>query len=135
MRMEESNEVRVKNEPIFDSQSISQTREATSGNNQQKKITIRSNNERSIKQESQPISISNSKRTREDYSSDDKEQPNKRKRQSILVKEEPIDNQIQTFKPQIEVKAEEKFSETEEFANKISAAFLNEETTKATTSK
>ena len=35
---------------------------------------------------------------------------------------------------EIEVKAEEKFSATEEFANKSSIAFLNEETTKATTS-
>ena len=45
-------------------------------------------------------------------------------RQSNKVKEEPID---------IEVKAEEKFSSTEEFANKASIAFLNEETTQETT--
>ena len=70
MNMEESNEVRVKNEPICDSQSISQNSET--------------------------------------------------KRHSILVKEEPI---------YIEVKIEEKFSSTEEFANKASIAFLNEETT------
>ena len=50
-------------------------------------------------------------------------------RQSILVKEEPIDNEIQTSKYQVEVKVEEKFSATEEFANKASIAFLNEETT------
>ena len=61
--MGESNEVRVKNEPICESQSIPDTKEAKS--------------------------------------------------QSILVK------------------AEEKFSATEEFANKISIGFLNEETTAA----
>ena len=74
--MEESNKVRVKNEPICDSQSIPDTKEA--------------------------------------------------KRQSMKVKEEPIDNEMQ--KSQVEVKAEEKFSATEEFANKASIAFLNEET-------
>ena len=57
--------------------------------------------------------------------------------QSELVKEEPIDSEIQ--KPsnahidlaseEFEVKTEEKFSATEEFANKTSIAFLNEETT------
>ena len=38
--------------------------------------------------------------------------------------------EMQTFNSQIEVKAEEeeKFSSTEEFINKISIAFLNEET-------
>ena len=77
--MEESNEVRVKNEPICDSQSIPDTKEA--------------------------------------------------KRQSNKVKEEPIDTDIQTAKSQVEVKAEEKFSATEEFANKTSIAFLNEQTT------
>ena len=46
------------------------------------------------------------------------------------VKEEPIDI---TSKSQIDVKAEKKFSETEEFANKTSIqtasiAFLNEDT-------
>ena len=65
-----------------------------------------------------------------------------RKVQSIKVKEEPNDIEMQTSK--IEVKAEEKFSATEEFTNKssiqtTSIAFLNEETTeetnKATTSK
>ena len=69
MNMKESKEVRVKNEPICESQSILQTSET--------------------------------------------------KRQSILVKEESID---------IEVKAEEKFSSTEEFANKASIAFLDVET-------
>ena len=67
------------------------------------------------------------KRTREDTSIND--QPNKRKRQSIVaikVKEEPS--------KEIVVKAEEKFSTTEEFANKrsiqsVSVAFLNEEKT------
>ena len=70
--MKESNEVRVKDEPICDSQWISQTSEA--------------------------------------------------KRQSI-------DNEIQTSKYQVEVKVEEKFTATEEFANRASIAFLNEETT------
>ena len=84
MNMEGSNKVRVKNEPICESQSISQTSET--------------------------------------------------KRQSILVKEDPIDIDIQKSKSQVEVKVEEKFSAIEEFANKISIAFLNEETTQATTS-
>ena len=46
------------------------------------------------------------------------------------VKEEPIDIELKTFNSQIEVKAEEeeKFSSTEEFTNKASIAFLNEET-------
>ena len=35
---------------------------------------------------------------------------------------------------EVEIKAEEKFSATEEFANKISIAFFNEEPTQATTS-
>ena len=82
--MEELNDVIVKNEPIcYSSQPISETREA--------------------------------------------------KRQSILVKEEPIDSKIAL--EEFEVKTEEKFSATEEFANKASIqttsiAFLNEETTK-----
>ena len=109
--MEVSDQVRVKNEPIFDSQSI--------------------------KHERKSIQINDSKRTRESISSDDNpnsEQPNKRKRQSIVamgIKEEPIDSEIQTSKSQIEVKVEkeEKFSATEEFANKASIAFLNEEET------
>ena len=71
MSIEVSNEVRVKDEPICDSQSISQT-----------KIVKK-------------------------------------------VKEEPIE--------EVEVKAEEKFSATEEFVNKISIAFLNEETTQQVT--
>ena len=60
----------------------------------------------------------------------------------MKVKEEPIDNEIQTSKPkEFEIKAEEeeKFSATEEFANKISIGFLNketnQETSQATTSK
>ena len=78
MKMEVSNEVRVKNEPFCYSQPISETREAK-------------------------------------------------------VKEEPIDIEIETSKSQIDVKAEKKFSETEEFANKTSIqtasiAFLNEDT-------
>lgn len=83
MSMEESNEVRVKDELICDSQSIPETKEA--------------------------------------------------KRQSKLVKKEPIDIEMQTSKYQVEVKSEEKYSATEKFANKSSIAFLNEETT-ATTS-
>ena len=74
MNIEESNEVRVKNEPICDSQSIPEIREA--------------------------------------------------KRQWKLVKDERIED--------IEVKAEEKFSATEEFTNGISIAFLNQETTHKT---
>ena len=53
---------------------------------------------------------------------------------SKKVKEEPIDNDIETSKShieskseEVEIKAEEKFSATEEFANKISIAYLNEE--------
>ena len=79
--MEVSEKVRVKIEPISDSQSNSQTRGV--------------------------------------------------KRQSIKVKEEPIDIEMQKAK-EIMVKVEEKFSATEEFANKISIAFLNEEITQAT---
>ena len=108
MDIDASKEVRVKDEPIYDSQSISDPRETTLSSNKPKKIT---NNEQSIKQERQFIPISDSKMTREDISSD--EQPNKRKRQSMKVKAEK----------------EEKFSTTGEFANKISIDFLNEETT------
>ena len=74
--MEESEEVRVKNEPICDSQSIPETREA--------------------------------------------------KRQSNKVKIEPIDNEMQTCKSEIEVKTEEKFSSSREEV--FSIPFLNEET-------
>ena len=86
MSLKESNEVRVKDEPISYNQSISQTIKAT----------------------------------------------------SKKVKEEPIDNEMQTSQIEsnsemVEIKAEEKFSATEEFANKASIAFLNEETS-ATTS-
>ena len=98
--MEVSKELRVKKEPIF------QTREAT----------MRSNYDQSVKHESQSIQIIDRKLTREDISSDN--QPNKRKRQSMKVKEE------------VEVKAEE-------FSNKrsiqsVSIAFLKEETTSST---
>ena len=111
LSMEESNQVSVKNEPICYNQA-----------------NKRSNLEKSIKLErhSKPMKpIGDSKRSREDISSDSI--PNKRKRQSIFVKEEPKDNKMQTTKSQIEVevKAEEKY---EEFSDKISIAFLNEET-------
>ena len=82
--MEALNEVRVKDEPISDNQSISETIEATSNNNQPKKG----------------------------------------------VKEKRIDIEIEKSK-EIVLKAEEeeeKFSTTEEFMNKASIAFLNEET-------
>ena len=95
MSMEASDQVVVKNDPS----------------------TLRLNKEQSIKQESQPIPISDSKRTRQDISID--YPPNKRKRQSMKVKEEPID--------QVEVKDEEKLSATEEFST-TSIAYLNEET-------
>jgi hypothetical protein len=86
----EVSEMRVKNEPIYDSQSISDIREPTSRNNQQ-----------SIKHERQFIPISETnKRTREDISSDD--QPNKRKRQSMKVKKEPINIEMQTTNSHIE---------------------------------
>ena len=120
MSIEASNEVRVKDEPIYDSQSILDTREAALSINKSNKIT---NNDQSIKNERQLIPNSSFKRTREDISSDD-EQSNKSKRYSILekkVKEELIDNEIQT--------SEEKFSAREEFSNKTSIAFLNEDET------
>ena len=60
--MEVSNKVRVKNEPICNSQSIAKTIEVTLSSNQSNKLTKRSN---------------------EDISSDN--QPNKRKRQSIDI--------------------------------------------------
>ena len=66
------NEVRVKDETICDSQSISGRREAKS-------------HKQSIKQEKRSIPISDSKQT-EDHS-------NKRQRQSISVKEEPKKSQ------------------------------------------
>lgn len=103
MSNEASEEVIVKNEPIFDSQSIS---EATLRSNQPNK---RTNNKQSIKQETQTIEISDSKRTREDIQID---------YQSMKVKDEPIDK--------VEVKAKEKFSATGEFPT-TSIAFLNEE--------
>lgn len=108
--MEVSKEVRVKKEPIYNSQSISQTREAT----------MRSNYDQSIKQERQLIDISDRKRTRE--SSSNYQQPNKRIKQSMKVKEEPIDNE------EIEVKAEEKFS-NKRSTQIVSIAFLNQQTT------
>ena len=83
MNMKASNEVRVKDEPIYD--------------NQPKNII---NTKESIKNEKQLPKI-DSKRKREDISRDD--QPNKRKRQSIVsnkVKEEPIDIEMQTLYPE-----------------------------------
>ena len=74
--MEESGKVRVKIEPICDSQSVLETIEA--------------------------------------------------KRQSNRVKNEPIDNEIQTSKSKIEVKTEEMFSSSREV---FSIGFLNEATT------
>ena len=55
--------------------------------------------------------------------------------QSISQTSEPIDSVMLKSKPQIEVKAEEKFSATEEFQSiqTTSIAFLNEETTLETT--
>ena len=129
MIMEASNELKVKYEPIYKSQSINRK-----ASNKPNRIT---KNEQSIKDESQFIQISHSKRKREDISRDN--QPNKFIRQPKLekkVKEEPKDGEIQTSKSQIEftseeeeIKEEEKFSAREEFANKISIASLNEETT------
>ena len=116
MSIETSNEVRVKDEQIDYSKSIQDTgKEATLSNKQPNKITRRSNDSHSIK---------NEKQWNDDHS-------NKPKRRSIVankVKEEPKDFEIQTSK-EIEVKAEEKFSATEEFVNKTSIAFLNEERT------
>ena len=116
-----TNEVRVKNEPICENQSISETRET----------------KHFIKHERKSISINNNKRTREHISNEDNpnnEQPNKRKRQSktsMRIKEEPIDIGMKTTEPHIDekVEEEEKFSATEEFVNKTSITFLNEETT------
>ena len=113
--MEEvSNEVRVKDEPICDSQSISDTKEARS-------------QKQSIKQEKQSIPISDSKPT--------KNQTNKRKRQSILVKEEPIDIDMQSFsKSHIESTSEKVEIKAEETSIQIASIdFLNEETTQETT--
>ena len=133
INMEVSNEVKVKNEPIYDSQSISDTRKATLSKYHPNNIT---NNEQSIKNERQFIPISDSKRTREEISNED--QPNKRKRQSMKLKEERIDIEMQTSnshiestseKVEIKAEKEEKFSAKEEFANKTSIAFLNEEST------
>ena len=59
--------------------------------------------------------------------------------QSIIekkLKEEPIDSEnslIESMTEEVKVKDEEKFSATEEFSNKTSIAFLNEETTQETT--
>lgn len=83
--MEVSEELKVKNEPICDSQSISST------------------NRKSIF--------------------------------GMKVKEEPIESvnsQIESMWEEVELKVEEKFSATE-FANKISIALFNEETTQETT--
>ena len=128
MNMEALNEVRVKDEQIDDSQSISDTSRNNRPNN---KIT---NNKQSIKHEREFIPISETnKRTREDMSIDD--QP-KHKRQSLLenkLKEEPIDCEIQTSIDIVVKTEEEKFSAREEFSNKTSIAFLNEEETTTTT--
>ena len=114
MSIEASNEVRVKDELIDDTQSILDTRkEATLSKKQPNKITGRSNNSQSIKHEKQ-------------WNDDHSKKP---KRHSIVakkVKEEPKDLEIEASK-EIEVKAEEKYSATEEFSNKTSIAFLNEE--------
>jgi hypothetical protein len=91
----------------IDSQSTSDTRKANTNINQQ-----------SIKHKRQLIPISDSKRTREYILSD--HQPNKRKRQSIKVKEEPIDIEMQTSKSQIESMSEEVEIKTEE-EEKVSA--------------
>ena len=92
-----TNEVRVKNKPIFDSQSIPQNKEA-----------ILSNSLRNMTQSNK----------------------------AIRIKEEPIDIEMQTSKShiesmskEVEIKTEQKFSEMQEFINKTSIAFLNEETT------
>jgi hypothetical protein len=50
----------------------------------------------------------------------------------MKIKEEPIEIEMKKSKSHIESKSEEKFSAREEFANKISIAFLNEETTQET---
>ena len=109
MSIEVPNKVRMKNEPICDD---SQTREeATLSSNQPNKLTKA--------EQSKPIS--NSKRIREDISSDN--QSNKRKRQSIKVKEEPIGIEIKT---KVEVKAEE--LPNKRSIQTASIAFLNKET-------
>ena len=126
-----TNEVRIKNEPIHYSESILVSK---SSNKQQNKN--RSNDFQLIKHERESKQQKNEiKRTRESISSDDNpnnEQPSKRRRQSIeatKIKEETIEIEIQTFKSQMEIKAEK-----EELANKtsiqtVSIAFLSEETT------
>ena len=113
--------MRVRDEPIYDRQSISDTRKATLNSIKPNKITI---NEQSIKHERESIPISDRKRTREDISSD--HQPNNRKRQSVKVKEDPIESTPE----EVEINAvkDEKFSSIEKFPNKISIAFLNKET-------
>ena len=126
----DSNEVRVKNEPIYESQSILETSDTNQAN------SLQSNNKHLIKHERKSISVNDNKQTGEAISSDENpnnEQSNKRKRQSktsMRIKEEPIDIGNKTSKSHIDVKAEEeeKFSATEEFVNKASITFLNEET-------
>ena len=56
----------------------------------------------------------------------------KSKSQSMKVKEEPIDSEKSLIESMTE-EVEEKFSAREEFANKTSIAFLNEETTQNAT--
>ena len=79
---------------------------------------MRSNYDQPMKHERQLIHIADRKRTREAISSDSSnyQQLNKRKRQSIKVKEEQIEIEMQTSK-EIQVKTE------------TSIAFLNKETT------
>ena len=138
-----SNEVSVKNEPINDSLSISQKIETTSSNNHPNRTQL--NNKHIIKHERKSISINDNKRERESISSDDipnNEESNNRKKQSIVamkIKEEPIDSvmkksifHVESMSKEVEIKSEEKFSVTEEFINKTSIAFLNEETTTST---
>ena len=106
-----TNEVRIKNEPIHYSQSILVSK---SSNKQQNKN--RSNDVQLIKHERESKQINEIKRTRESISSDDNpnnEQPNKRRRQSIVatrIKEEPIEIEIQTSKSQMELKPKKKNS-------------------------
>ena len=102
MNIEESNEVRVKNEPIYDSQSISETREATLRN----------------------------KRTIEAISS--AHQPNKRKKDPIDTEIQTSKSHVELRSEEFELTRPKKSSrkQTEKFAYKrsiqtTSNAFLN----------
>ena len=90
MSFDASNDLIVKNEPICDNQSISETSETN----------------KKVKEERLDIEMQTTSKS-----------------------------QIESISEEVEVKAEEKFSSTEEFANKASIAFLNEETTTTTTDK